>query len=499
MSRTPSPPVESSSGSALRRDLKVTDTAAFSIGLIGPVGAMALLGVGAAGLLGRGATWAFVFAILGVCLVAYGFVKLSRHITHTGSVFALVGRTIGPRTGFVAGCLLFMAYVTIGTGSTIEIALFSNRVLSGVHLAAGVTEWYWTALVALAVTVLLSFSETRVITRTLLACELGGAVLVGLLSIVVLIRTGVGHAPGHARLSWAFLELPHGTGAGTIAAAAVFGFLAFAGFEGAATLGEETVDPKRQIPRAIKITVVVVGTFFLLTIVGQSIGYGTDAAGAHAFAAADSPYSDLAQRYVGTPMAVLLELVASLSVFAITLGTVGAAARVGLALVRSTGCSGPVTRLTRRGAPIGTVGVATLLIAVFVTAQRLAGTGALAATFLWLGLGSLALLVAYGLATIGALRYLFFSGRPKAPRWQVIIPVLATAFVCYTIYSNVADAEGVSGLFPWIILAVTVVTAGVALGVPGLAARVRRQIGAAPPASASLLEDPASGKVKVSP
>ena len=93
----------------LRRELKVTDAAAFSIGLIGPVGAMALLGVGAAKILGPGATWAFVFAIVGVSLVAYGFVKLSRHISHTGSVYALVGRTLGPRAGFVAGCALFAA------------------------------------------------------------------------------------------------------------------------------------------------------------------------------------------------------------------------------------------------------------------------------------------------------------------------------------------------------------------------------------------------------
>jgi ATP-dependent helicase/nuclease subunit B len=45
------------------------DAAAFSIGLIGPVGAMAVNGVGAAGILGSGATWAFVFALVGVLLV----------------------------------------------------------------------------------------------------------------------------------------------------------------------------------------------------------------------------------------------------------------------------------------------------------------------------------------------------------------------------------------------------------------------------------------------
>ena len=45
----------------------------------------------------------------------------------------------------------------------------------------------------------------------------------------------------------------------TVATAAVFGFLSFAGFEGAASLGEETNDPTRNIPRAIGTAVLVAG------------------------------------------------------------------------------------------------------------------------------------------------------------------------------------------------------------------------------------------------
>ena len=460
----------------LRRELKVADAAAFSVGLIGPVGAMALLGVGAAGLLGQGATWAFIFAILGVSLVGYGFVKLSQHISHTGSVYALVGRTLGPRTGFVAGCALFMAYSTIGTGSTIEIALFSNKVLTRAHVIHGSTEWIWTALIALVVVLVLSLTEIRVITRVLLACELIGAALVAVLSVVILIRVGSGHAPGGQTLSWKFLHLPAGTGFGTIAGAAVFGFLAFAGFEGAATLGEETVNPKREIPRALKITLVVVSVFFLLTIVGQAVGYGSGAGGVKSFAGAEDPYGDLAGQYIGTAMGVLLDLVASLSLFAITLGTVNGAARVSLALVRDAGVKGPVARLTRRGAPVGTLSVIIFLILCFVVGQRLAGTEVLDATFYWLTIGTIALLVAYAMATAGAFRFLFLAGRPKAPRWQAVIPVLALAFVLYTIYKNVVGVHGPYRFFPYIVLAVLVVAGSIVLTVPGLADRVRAQI-----------------------
>lgn len=457
----------------LRRELKVTDAAAFSIGLIGPVGAMALLGVGAAGLLGAGATLAFLFAIVGVGLVAYGFVKLSRHVAHSGSVYALVGTTLGPRAGFVAGWALFGAYTAIGTGSTIEIALFSDKVLQGLGLGSP-TEWIWTALIALALVVALSFTEIRIITRVLLVSELLGAGLVALLSLWILVRVGTGHAPAGQTLSWHFLSLPPGSGMGTVAAAAVFGFLAFAGFEGAAALGEETLNPRREIPRAITIAVFVVGAFFLLTIIAQSIGYGTDAKGVKAFAGAASPYGDLATAYVGKALAVLLNFVASLSLFAITLGTLNGAARISYALARDAGGPPRLTRLSRVGAPETTLLIVCSMVLVFMLAQRLAGTGVEDATFYWLTIGTLSLLVAYGLATVGAFRFLFLQGPRKAPAWQAVIPVLALCFVLYTIGRNVIGVTGPYRFFPlWVLLWLLVALALVLL-VRGLSERVRR-------------------------
>ncbi len=468
----------------LRRELKVSDAAAFSIGLVGPVGGMALLGAGAAGFLGRGATLAFIFASIGVGLVAYGFIKLSQHIAHTGSVYALVGLTIGPQAGFIAGVALLGAYTTIGTGSTIEIALFFNQFLHGIHVTGASTEWIWTGVIALLIVIALSFTEIRVITRVLLISELIGAALVALLSIVVLVRVGTHHAPAGQKLNLDFLKLPSGTGFSKIAAAAVFGFLAFAGFEGAAALGEETMQPKRDIPRAIKIAVAVVSAFFLLAITGQSVGYGTNAAGVKAFLAG-TPYADLGHAYVGQWLAVLLNLVASLSLFAITLGTLNGAARIGYALIRDAGVRGPLGTLSRTGAPVALLGLLSFFVLCFMVGQRLAGTGVESATFYWLTIGTISLLVAYALATVGALKYLFFTGPAKAARWQVVVPVLALAFVLYTIYKNVVGVVGPYRFFPYLVLAWLVLGAIVVLTVPGLADRVRARLTASESAAAS--------------
>src|SRR5436309_14654119 len=104
----------------LRSELSLVDAAAFSVGLIGPVGAIGLLGTGAAVIIGRAVTLSFVLAVLGVALVAYCFIRLSQHISHAGSVYAPVGVTLGPRVGFLPGWALMGAYIAIGCGSTIE-------------------------------------------------------------------------------------------------------------------------------------------------------------------------------------------------------------------------------------------------------------------------------------------------------------------------------------------------------------------------------------------
>src|SRR6201996_2431760 len=110
-------------GDALHTELSLVDAAAFSVGLIGPVGAIGLLGTGAALIIGRAVTLSFVFAVVGVALVAYCFIKLSQPISHTGSVYALAWVTLGPQAGFFAGWALMGGYIAIGWGAAVVVGL----------------------------------------------------------------------------------------------------------------------------------------------------------------------------------------------------------------------------------------------------------------------------------------------------------------------------------------------------------------------------------------
>ena len=462
----------------LHQELSLVDAAAFSVGLIGPVGAIGLLGTGAALIIGRAVTLSFVFAVIGVALVAYCFVKLARHISHTGSVYALVGVTLGPQAGFFAGWALMGAYIAIGCGSTIEIGLFGGQFLHDTGILTTQT-WWWIALIGLAGIAAVAFSEIRTITRALLTSEVIGAILVTILSVVILATVIFSHGPKGQTFTINFLALPSGSGVGTIAKAAVYGFLAFAGFEGAAALGEETSDPKSQIPRAIKTAVVVVGAFYLLTAAAQSLGYGADAAGAKAYGAG-LPFSDLGTGYIGTWYACILDLMATISLFAISLGVASGAARIMYAQARDgIGKQSALARLSKHGAPSRALVVVLLIFLGALIGQQLGGSTAVNATFYPLQIGTVLILVAYVMATVGAVYFLFFKDGARAPMWQLPIPVLGGAFVCYTIYRNVfVGQEGTYARLPYIEVAYLIVGLGVVMVAPGLAKRVRAGLAA---------------------
>ncbi len=57
-------------------------------------------------------------------------------------------------------------------------------------------------------------------------------------------------------------------------AGSIFGFLAFIGFEAAAPLAAETTNPKRNIPRAVVGSALLVGLFFVLCTYAVTIFFG---------------------------------------------------------------------------------------------------------------------------------------------------------------------------------------------------------------------------------
>ena len=83
--------------------------------------------------------------------------------------------------------------------------------------------------------------------------------------------------------------------------------------------------------------------------------------------------------------------------------------------------------------------------------ERLTNADVLDATYWVLTIGTIGLLVAYVLATLGAIRFLFFGGRTSTPKWQIVVPILAIVLLVYTLYKNAVglDCARTAGSRTW--------------------------------------------------
>ena len=455
----------------LRRELHFWEAIALSLGIMAPTAAMALNGVGVSGLIGRAVPLAFILAAVGVMLVAYAFWRLSAHFSHAGSVYAFSGATLGPRAGFFSGWALFGTYLAFTAASTAQVGLFGTAFFESTGIWHG-SEWIVLALVAGALIALLAGGKIRIATRTLLTIEGISISLIVILVIIIFVKLIAGTAPNDQGLTADIFSLPDGTSLDVVATAAVFGFLSFAGFEGAAALGEETADPKRNIPRAIAAAVLATSVFYFIVISAQTLGYGTDAAGVEAFSGSAGPFDDLSKAYAGSVLRDLLNLGATIGAFASGLGTATAGSRILFAMSRDGFASSPLGRTApRTGAPVGALVVVMTIAMTAIVVQRIIGTSAVNAFFYPGVIGVLSLLVAYIVTNLGAIRFLWIRHR-LAPLWQIVVPLLGISFLCYVFYKQVSGQVFPYDRFPYVVAVWLVVSIVVLIAAPGFARRL---------------------------
>jgi amino acid transporter len=448
----------------LRPQLGVIEAMALSVGIMAPTAAMALNGSLAASITGTAVALAFLGAVITILLTSFSFIEFSRQFAHAGSVYIFNGIAFGARMGFLSAWGLLLTYTAFTVASTAEVGLFFQTFLGliGVNV-----HWLIPALVAAGLIWFLAHREVRFSTRTTLVVEALSVLLILILAVVIL---GRGGAHG---LSTTPLEIPK-AGLSAVALASVFGFLSFAGFEGAATLGEETGNPKRAIPRAILAAVLFTGTFYLVISYTQAVGFGLDDKGVAAFAGSTSPLVDLAKTYLGTTMAIAISLGATVSAFASALGTGLAASRMLFALGRDG--FGPAALGNvhpRHASPF--VAVATVMsIAIGADIILVEQTGA--AVFAYAGtVGVLSLLLVYLATQVGAIKLFRGIGRWRGA--QPVVPLIAIVLLAYALYANVYPIPlAPYNYFPYVVLAWVIVGVAIVLFNPGLVTRIGKAL-----------------------
>jgi amino acid transporter len=453
-------------GERLSRELNIWETIGISLALMAPSMAANINPQGTVGSVGRAVPLAFALATVGVLLVSWTFVRLCQRFHHSGSVYGFVGATLGPKAGVVAGWGLLGTYTFYGVVTSMASGLFGTAFLEQIGVWNDPPDWagFLIGGIALLGVLALTISPVRRGTRVLLTVEALTVLLILVVALVVLVRLAGGFQGRHLTLSP--FSVATGSDSSAVFLGVVFGFLSFAGFEAAATLGEEARHPRRDIPRAILGTAVFGGVYFVFVTWIEVMGFGADDKGLEAFAKSGSLMGDLGTTYVGAWVGDLISLGAAVSAFGCALACAVGASRLMFALSRDGVLPTALqtvspTRKTPTVAAVTVVGTMYLII----VAWALIFDAKPFDEFLYSGtIGTLILLVAYVLATLGAMRLVFFSGDTRVARWEVVVPVLALGVLGYTVFRNVVPyPTGPAAWLPvvcavWLLAAVALVT-----------------------------------------
>src|ERR1700686_3695006 len=406
-----------------------TVTAAFNITLV----------VQAAG---AAAPLAFAIGTVAMVLVALSFMAFTHRVAHAGSAYAYISHTFGNRVGFIAGWSLLLTYVGFATGQAALVGSFTAEALKGVSIDIG-PSWIAVGGGAMVAAWWLAFRDMRLAGRLMLGLQAAAmaGILVLCVSILLQVRPGIHESAASFQPSADFGGWS-GLGFGM-----VFCILSFGGFEGAATLGEETHNPRRNIPIALLFTVIVSGLFFTFVAYCEVIGFGAD--GIKALGKSEAPLNDLALRYASPRLAIALDVAAAVSCFSGMLGPLAAAGRVLFALGRGglAPALGGVHRV--HGTPAPAVALSAVLVIVpFLLWAPFVGAGnyySYAST-----IGVLALIGVY--ISVGAAETVE-AWREHRVAWSGI-SALGPVLLLWVLYRNVYPVpEFPNNLWPYVALA----------------------------------------------
>lgn len=458
------------------RKLKLWEALALSLGLVGPTLAMSGNAQGLIDSVGAALPLVFVFGLVGVALIAYGFIRLTAYYNHTGSAYALVGITVGPRAGFFSGFALFGTYLFFSIATLGALGAFTNAFLAA--LQPGVAHpfqlpWIVIALIGSAFAWLLNNRDGRTVARVLMAIEGLGIVLMLVLAAVIIAHGGAHPGVPHA----SFFSLK-GVGLQAVMGGVVAAFLSWAGFEACATLGEETDNPRRNIPLALLGSIILTGILFVVMMYVQMLGFGTDKAGLDAFKGSANSLGDLGEKYLGTVFGLVMLFTALMSAFACHLSASATSSRLLYALARDGfGHSGFAQLHPRSNQPRNALALVLAVSAIvnlvsWATNKPNMGTGnpAIDSYFYFAIIGSVCLMLTYLMVQVGVIRFIL-KGQAKIALWEMIFPILGIAVMVISLYYNILGQNSLLSppfvAFAWCIVGLIIIVLA-----PGLARRI---------------------------
>jgi amino acid transporter len=375
-----------------------------------------------------------VAAIVAVALLGNTLSQFSRAHPSTGGFITFVGKTFGGTSAVTTALLCGAGYI-IAIASVLAICGGFLSILLHYYLSWNV-PWIVLSGVLTAGAIVMMIRGVAVSTK-LAGLFFGFEMLVLLvLAIASLIKNG-----GH--LSAAPFN-PHNFVGGFKGAAAGFPLAVylFIGWENSAALAEETGNPRRNVPRAVYLSIALMGVLYLLLTYSTVIGFH-DSSKALAAAPSGIPPLDLAHA-----IAPWLLVFAYLAGMTSTIGVLISAVNSQCRLIFNAGREGLLPRWIGRVHPVRKtpvnaiftfIVIGTLIILFWALGHLIGGHGGSMVALNFYGdsatMGTLLILVVYFMANL-ALPFYYRKYRPAEFNVlkHAVLPVIGMIAIAVPIY-----------------------------------------------------------------
>jgi amino acid transporter len=302
-----------------------------SITHMAPAAAVAFSIIFAVTYAGGATPLAVVLALVACLMVAISIGQLARHLPSAGGLYTYSARGIHPIAGFFVAWGFMLAEPIV---APLLYLIFGNVIAVFLTNHFNTPAWLWAPFAAAAgIGVwILVYRGVRISTEA--GVVLGAFEIVVFLALAITLIISAG---SNNTLSVFSPNTGNPHGLGSVFAGMVYTVLAFIGFEASVPLAEETRDPRRTLPRAVLLSCVLIGVFYLICYYAAIVYFGPNVAadptkGFFFFNGGD-PWDGLASNVWG-PLSILVLLAIVNSAFANSNAGANAATRVGYALGR---------------------------------------------------------------------------------------------------------------------------------------------------------------------
>jgi amino acid transporter len=396
---------------------------------------------------GRGTWVSYLLATVCALFLGTCIARFAKDSASPGSLYTYTTTSLPFALRSVAAWALVLAYVASGASVVGGFVHYANVVLDE-FLHFKMSEVIL-GLICVALPVWVACRDVKVSARMLLSVEVVSVFLISVVFCMVLWK----HGP-HVDIDQLKLKdvQPSGVRLGLVLA-----MFSCVGFESATTLGQEVRDPLKTIPRAVILSSVITGVFFIVASYTEVLGFP---ASAGSLADSDSPLSVLATSVGVSALGPFIDICVMFTMLACTLACITAAARVVLLMAHNGLAPKRLDRVhPGHKTPVAAIvvtGVVTMLLSVPLSAFKVTGE----TIYDWMGsLATYGFIAVYALVAIALPLYL--KKRHKMTFTSIVSSVLGVAAMAFVLAGTLYPVpEAPKNWLPYIFMLYLAVATG---------------------------------------